>query len=130
MLHHCPISTPERNCDYGCLSCCTAAAQVFPFPCLNRVFGIASALALAMRNRHFLISHASVDVTILQSGTYWPTLHFHTCVTAGIANFCNSASFSQTSSGIKWRTASDSPFPDKFPFLIYFTGVTIAAILK
>lgn len=38
--------------------------------------------------------------------------------------------FSQTSSGIKWRTASDSPFPDKFPFLIYFTEVTITAILK
>lgn len=39
-------------------------------------------------------------------------------------------SFSQASSGIKWRTASDSPFPDKFPSLIYSTGVTVTAILK
>lgn len=39
-------------------------------------------------------------------------------------------SFSQAPSGIKWRTASDSPFPDKFPSLIYSTGVTVTAILK
>lgn len=33
---------------------------------------------LTMRNRHFLFSHTSVDIPILQSGTYWSTFDFHT----------------------------------------------------
>jgi len=33
---------------------------------------------LTMRNRHFLFTHTSIDVLILQSGTYWSAFLFHT----------------------------------------------------
>lgn len=52
MLHYRPIGTPEGDRDCGGLGGSTAAAQVFPFPRLSRVSGVASALALNRKKRY------------------------------------------------------------------------------
>lgn len=60
MLHHGAVGTPQWDCHRGGLSGCTAAAEVFPLPCLSRVLGGASALALNGERRELKFEQSLV----------------------------------------------------------------------
>lgn len=64
MLHHGPVGTAQRDRHRGGLSGCTAAAQVFPLPCLSRVLGGASALALKRKKRELKFEQSFIALRI------------------------------------------------------------------
>lgn len=65
MLHHGPVGTAQRDRHHGGLSGCTAAALVFPLPCLSRVPGGASALALNGKKRELKFEQSFIALRIL-----------------------------------------------------------------
>lgn len=65
MLHHGPVGTPQWDRHRGGLSGCTAAAVVFPLPCLSRVPGGASALALSGKRREMKFEQSLIAIRIL-----------------------------------------------------------------
>lgn len=65
MLHHGPVGTPQGDGHHGGLSGCTAVALVFPLPCLSRVPGGASALALNGKRRALKFEQSLIALSIL-----------------------------------------------------------------
>lgn len=64
-LHHGPVGTAQWDRHRGGLSGCTAAAVVFPLPCLSRVPGGASALALDGKRRELKFEQSLMILRIL-----------------------------------------------------------------
>lgn len=65
MLHHSPVGTTQWDGHRGGLSGCAAAALVFPLPCLRRVHGDASALALNGKRRELKFEQSLMTLRIL-----------------------------------------------------------------
>lgn len=65
MLHHGAVGTPQRDRHRGGLSGRAAVAEVLPLPCLSRVLGGASALALNGERRELKFEQSLVALRIL-----------------------------------------------------------------
>lgn len=84
MLQHSPVGTPQGDRHHGGLSGCAAAALVFPLPCLSRVLGGASALALNGKRRELRLEQSLIAFRIL-------VLSFKTSMGAFVQLLCSAA---------------------------------------